>query len=337
MLSALALAESGLSVAIIDKGDAAQQASWAGGGILSPLPPWQYPDVVNALAEQSQQLYPLLCEHLKQQTGIDAQWWRCGMRVLNAEPAATRWLNANGQRFIVDNESLSLPDVAQIRTPRLGRAVRAAVMSTPTITLFEKSPVAELILRSARCSGVKLDSGDLLFAETTIIAAGAWSAGLLPDNHWQPAIEPVRGQMLLFKPEDELLHEVLLSDKRYLIPRRDGRILIGSTLEPVGFDVSTTAVAAEELRAAAIELLPELAHVPVEHHWAGLRPGSRDGVPTIGEHPDIANLHYNSGHYRNGVVLAPASAKLLAAQITSGVTRPEFTACLPSEQQVVGE
>ena len=333
LLSALELADAGLTVAVVDKGEAAQQASWAGGGILSPLPPWNYPDVVNLLAKQSQRLYPALCEQLHQQTGIDPQWWRCGLRVLNPSSAATGWLKSHGVSADVGEQSLLLPEVAQLRTPRLGQAVRAAVTSCQTIELIENQTVTRLLVSAGRCTGVQLKNGEVINATSTVIAAGAWSATLLPDEYWQPAIEPVRGQMLLYKPAEPLLTEVLLSDKHYLIPRRDGRVLIGSTLEPVGFDPSTTTAAATELQTAAERLLPALVGQPIERQWAGLRPGSPQGIPSIGPHPDIAGLHYNSGHYRNGVVLAPASAKLLTAQLTGIGTRGELAACLPDKQR----
>jgi glycine oxidase len=100
-----------------------------------------------------------------------------------------------------------------------------------------------------------------------------------------------------------------------VIPRRDGRILVGSTLEYVGFDKRTTEQGLNELQQAAVELIPDLAALPIEHHWAGLRPGSPDGVPVIGPHPDISNLYICAGHFRNGVVLGPASARVLSDQL----------------------
>jgi glycine oxidase len=107
----------------------------------------------------------------------------------------------------------------------------------------------------------------------------------------------------------------VLMDGRYVIPRNDGRILAGSTLEEAGYDKTTTAEARESLYDSALRIIPALAECPVEHHWAGLRPGSPDGIPFIGAVPGIGGLHVNAGHYRNGLVLAPASTRLLVDQL----------------------
>ena len=121
--------------------------------------------------------------------------------------------------------------------------------------------------------------------------------------------------MLLFRGPVGLVRRIVLSRDRYVIPRRDGRVLVGSTLEHVEFDKSTTPAARAELHREALRLIPALADCAVEHHWAGLRPGSPIGVPFVGEHPRIQGLYVNAGHYRNGVVLGPASARLLADQM----------------------
>jgi glycine oxidase len=118
--------------------------------------------------------------------------------------------------------------------------------------------------------------------------------------------------MVLFKSSPEVLKHIVLDQGRYLIPRRDGRILMGSTVERVGFDKRTTKAAREELVAAAIARVPALKYAELERHWAGLRPGSPDGIPYIGPHPEVGGLFVNTGHYRNGVVMGLASAQLAA-------------------------
>jgi glycine oxidase len=116
--------------------------------------------------------------------------------------------------------------------------------------------------------------------------------------------------MLVLRSQPGHISHIILKRGHYLIPRQDGRILVGSTVEETGFDRSITDLAHSELRAAAVELAPSLNECPVEHHWAGLRPGSPDGTPFIGEHPNIRGLFVCGGHFRNGIVLAPASARL---------------------------
>ena len=150
-----------------------------------------------------------------------------------------------------------------------------------------------------------------------------WAASLLPQPtadhiclattvYLEARDQPVRGQMILFKCATDFLPSMVLAGRRYAIPRRDGHILVGSTLEYCGFDKSTTENALDSLRATAAELLPDLANAPVVGHWAGLRPGSPDGIPFIGELASHPGLWLNCGHFRNGLVLAPASCRLLA-------------------------
>ena len=144
----------------------------------------------------------------------------------------------------------------------------------------------------------------------------AWPNCLL-----RPNIRPIRGQMLLFKLQPGALDTILYRKGLYLIPRRDGHVLVGSTLEDVGFDKSTDAATRQRLHAAAAELLPALADVQPVQHWAGLRPGSPDNIPIIDRHPDFDNVFVNAGHYRYGVTLAPASAELLVALMEGKTAR----------------
>ena len=145
-----------------------------------------------------------------------------------------------------------------------------------------------------------------------IITAGAWSGQLLNTIGTSLEVNPVRGQMILFMTQPGLISRIVLSNDRYIIPRRDGCVLVGSTVEHVGFNKSTTAIGLEELKYAAFELIPRLVDYSVEEHWAGLRPSSPNGVPYIGKHPTIEGLYINTGHFRNGIVLGLASAHLLA-------------------------
>ncbi|MCX8018513.1 MAG: FAD-dependent oxidoreductase, partial [Rhodocyclaceae bacterium] len=127
-----------------------------------------------------------------------------------------------------------------------------------------------------------------------------------------PDIRPVRGQMLLFHAKLDQIRRIVLYRGRYVIPRRDGRVLFGSTLEQAGFDKQTTAEAKESLYQDAVALFPVLRRAPIEDHWSGLRPGSPSGIPYIGAYPGIDGLYFNAGHFRNGLTLGPASARLMA-------------------------
>jgi glycine oxidase len=148
-------------------------------------------------------------------------------------------------------------------------------------------------------------------AERVVVAAGAWSGELLRSLDVELPVKPVKGQMILYKCAENFLTSMVLANGRYAIPRRDGHILVGSTLEFVGFDKNPTDTALDSLKASAVALLPDLAEAEVVAHWAGLRPSSPEGIPFIGPLPGFDGLWLNCGHFRNGLVLAPASCQLL--------------------------
>lgn len=329
LLTARELALAGLSVTLLERGEPGQEASWAGGGILSPLHPWRYPEAVTALAGASQAAYPDLVRALAEEGGVDPEWEPSGLLVLDPgedADAARAWAARHGVALErLDragllarepglgpdwSDGLWLPGVAQVRNPRLVKALRQAIVARG-VDLRSQRPALEIEAVGGRVSGVRTAEG-LLPAPRVVVAAGAWSAAVLGPLGTELPVEPVRGQMVLFRAEPGAVRRVVLAGARYLVPRRDGRVLAGSTLERVGFDRSTTAEARAELVEAAGRLVPGLRTFPVEHHWAGLRPGSPTGVPVIGEHPRLPGLYLNAGHYRNGVVLGPASARLLA-------------------------
>ncbi len=328
MLVARELAGAGARITVVERGEPGREASWAGGGILSPLYPWRYPAAVTALAAWSQRVFPALAETLRAESGVDPEWTRSGLLLLEADergPAkawAARW-SAHVQILSapvaaemepalasLTHAALWMPEVAQVRNPRLLRALRAS-LERRGVQVESDAEVTDFITQGDTVSGVRSTRGDFR-AGGVVVAGGAWSGRLLEKLGIPLAVTPVRGQMLLFRAPPGLVRHMVLAQGHYLVPRRDGRVLAGSTVEYVGFDKSTTKAAYAELRAAAIALVPALESAPIERHWAGLRPGSQSGVPTIGPHPRWRGLYVNAGHFRNGVVLGPASARLLA-------------------------
>jgi len=328
LLTARELIKSGLDVILLDKGRAGSESSWAGGGILSPLYPWRYPQPVLQLARIGHHVYESLAQSLQDESGFDPEWTKSGMLILdeNEAVAAKQWSDQSGischqiesprltqlePALSTDyQQALWLPDVAQVRNPRLIKTVRQSIISLG-VDLREGVEVKEVVHESGKVRGVKTNNG-LLSADRVVIAGGAWSAGMLSSLGINIKVEPVRGQMLLFKTRPGMIKQIILDQGYYLIPRRDGRVLMGSTMEYVGFDKSTTQAAFEELVMVAKNMIPDLADCEIETQWAGLRPGSPSGIPYIGEHPDIDGLYVNTGHFRNGVILAPASCQLLA-------------------------
>lgn len=327
LFTAWELAEAGADVTLLEKGETGAEASWAGGGIISPLYPWRYSDPITHLASWSQQHYPALCERLHQLTGVDPEYIVNGLLILDTEEfdSARRWAADHGCALqlvdsdviaelepglgLVPDSAIWLPEVGQVRNPRLMRAERLALPAS--VQVAERSEVLELLVKDNKAIGVRTPQ-TTLYAENTIVCAGAWTAQLLAQLGSTPKIEPVRGQMILFNAKSGDVRRIVLHSDRYAIPRRDGRTLMGSTLEYSGFQKDTTEQAKDELYRRALELFPGLRQAPIEKHWAGLRPGSPSGIPYIGVYPDIEGLYFNSGHFRNGVVLGPASARLMA-------------------------
>jgi len=328
LLTARELARAGQHVTIIDKSDLGTESSWAGGGILSPLYPWRYSAAVNVLAKWGQQYYPVLAQELRDEGGVDPQWTQSGLLVLDPYeiPAATKWARDYGMSIelldmfgtrqqepeLVFNseQSIWLPEIAHIRNPRL---LKSLVQSCQRlgVKLITQQEVNQLRQDGDCITGVVTASGELP-ADRIIVASGAWSARVLQSLGVAVAIRPVRGQMLMYRGEPGLIRHIVLLGGHYVIPRQDGRILVGSTLEEVGFENSTTGDAESELRAFATSQFPCLESLPIERHWSGLRPGSPEGIPYICPIPGYTGLYLNSGHFRNGVILGPASARLMA-------------------------
>ena len=339
LFTAYFLSETGTKVTVVDKGPMGREASWAGGGVLSPLYPWRTPLSVWALAQQGQRAYPQLAQNLLHATGIDPEWTRSGLLILDANERsdAQRWCQATATEFEILNakllselqpgldpaleSGLLLPDVAQIRTPRLIKAL-THYLAAKGVSLLECVAVQALSVTSGRITGVTTESEQLV-ADCVVVAGGAWSQQLVPESDADFEVRPIRGQMIAFNIRPDELHYITLRDDQYLIPRRDGTVLAGSTLEDVGFDKSLTEEDAKVLSAAAISMFPKLSQVPIAHHWCGLRPASASGTPYICAYPGVEGLYINTGHHRNGIVTAPASAKLLVDLMLGRQQDPE--------------
>ncbi len=328
LFSALELSDAGLRVRVIERGEVGQEASWAGGGILSPLHPWLYPEPVLELSRWAQTAYSIISKRLKLETGIDPEWARTGLLILEPESikAASAWREQSADQIeILSSENISqqypglfstgpgiiLPEVAQIRSPRLLKSL-ACLLKAKRVQIDTHTPVEKILVENNKVRGVMTRQGAIA-ADCVVVATGAWGDEISP----QPLrVPPVKGQMLLYAPSALSLTVIALQRDVYLIPRRDGRILVGSSVEDCGYDKTPTSDVRKRLRAQAERLLPGLSQVPLEHHWAGLRPGRSDLVPYVCEYPGIEGLFANIGHSRHGLLTAPASARLLADIMT---------------------
>lgn len=331
-MTALELAERGCRVTLVERGEIASQssgeASWAGAGLLFPLLPWMYADAVNRLTLTGASLYPVLCERLRSDTGIDPEYLRSGMLILPAfdQAKAMGWCAAHDVEAVSvgaatltlqspsAGNGLWLPGVGQVRPPHLLQALRRA-LQLRGITLLERTELKPLAATARMQSWETLD-GRVLQADKFVVTSGAWSFELLRANAMKLNIKPMRGQILLYRqPEKQPLQHIVYREGFYMVPRQDGLLLAGSTLEDVGFDTTTTESVKNDLSAKAEAILPALKHMPILKHWSGLRPGTPENLPTIAEHPQIRNLFLNTGHFRYGLTMAPCSAKMIAALV----------------------
>ena len=334
LTTALALVDRGESVTVLDPGHRQGISSWAGGGILSPLFPWRQDGAVNALARRSQQVYPELCRRLRERAGVDPEMRGLGMVYADFpskapvdRERARGWARDQGIEFqeldgdgLIDLEpelspvaeyGLRLPGIAWLRNPRLMRGM-SRLVNEAGAGLVDGATVLHLIQEGDAVRGVQTDRGSLR-AERVVVAAGPWSQELIRPLGIDLKVRPMKGAMLLLQSSRALIGQLVMAGSHYLIPRADNRLLVGSTVDDAGFDSRTSLGSVRALAQAAVDMVPETANLELEDYWAGLRPSSPDDRPFIGSVPGIDGLYLNTGHSRNGVVHAPASAELLAA------------------------
>jgi glycine oxidase len=320
LTSAIRLREAGASVAVFDRSDFGREASWAGAGILPPGNPDRAATPIDRLRAFGAAEFPILSAQLRESTGIDNGYRvNGGIEYLSTEDdyAINIW-SLEGIPFErLDDDRLPnatayhLPDMAQVRNPRHLKALIAQARNLD-IELFPHSGVEAWHRSAGRVTGVELANGERVGANQFLLAAGPWSERLLGPLNCRLGIHPVRGQILLLNtPHD--VGPTRIAGKRYLVPRDDGRVLVGSTEEPeAGFVKQTTPPGLAGLRAFATELVPELADAAIESGWAGLRPGSPDGLPFIGCVQGHENVFVAAGHARAGVQLSPGTARFVA-------------------------
>ena len=337
LLIAWYLTREGKRVLVIDRNIPGRESSWAGGGIISPLYPDRYP-VLKPLVQRSAAAYSLLAGELYRKTGIDPELLASGLIVLDSPQDDVGLPERNGGICLSKRELANLEpllqapatgglfygDVCQVRNPRFIAALKQA-LANERVEFLEETVATAFQSSHGELQAVLTNKGSIE-AERCVIATGAWTGDLLHRTGlWLP-IRPIRGQMIvLHSPEHRIAH-ILVHQHRYLIPRRDGRILVGSTLEYGGYSKQGTVEAAESLRRFAGTLVPSLGQEFIEHHWTGLRPGSPDEAPFIGEHPLIKRLFICAGHYRNGFATGPASALLVVDMM---LNRKEHVDSLP--------
>jgi len=333
-------------ILVIDRGRLGREASYAAAGMLVPNAENEEIDDLYRFCDDSRQMFPELAGELLSETGIDIELDRTGTlyaafttedsdhidkryelqkaagipvsrltaaETLEAEPAIAPTVRG----------SLFFPNDWQVENRRLLAALKEYAFGNG-IEVIEERAVGSLIVDGETVCGAVVGDRRLL-AEVTVLATGAWTSFIKIAGKELPfTVKPIRGQMISYKPVRRSFRHVIYSPRGYLVPRADGRILMGATVEDVGFDKTTTDDALCQLSEAAIEIAPFLANEPIAEHWSGLRPFAAGGLPVIGEVPGYEKLLTATAHYRNGILLAPLTARIMAEWIVSGTASKYF-------------
>ena len=326
------------NVTVIERGEFGKEASWAAGGILAPQVEADRVDDFFELASASRDLYPAFARALQDETGIDVQLEQTGTLYLgfteDDEQEMRRrfdwqtraglrveWLSGEDARRLEPNISahvrcaLRFPDDWQVENRSLTEALVQANQKLG-VQLIANCEIRSVRIRNKRVTGIESETTSIE-APIVVIAAGAWTSEIKTSEANSSAlIEPVRGQMLCFQIEPPLTRHVIYSSRGYLVPRRNGSLLAGSTSERVGFDKRVTEEGAVSIKSMAFEIAPGLESAAMVDSWAGFRPHAPDDLPVLGP-GDIDGLFYATGHYRNGILLTPITAEIIAEAVVN--------------------
>jgi glycine oxidase len=336
------LARRGARTVLVERAELAGEASRAAAGMVAPQAETERPGPLLPLALESRRLYPDWVESLEAESGLDVEYREDGIlyvalgaadaRVLSARAAWQRRLGLRAVRLdprearrlapvVAPHIRLAIhfPDDHRVNNERLSIAAGIAARRAGVV-VRERTRASAIRARSGRVSGVVTDHGSIA-TPVAVNAAGAWAGQVgLPVGVRELPVFPVRGQMLVLRGPPGALALPLYSRHAYLVPRLDGRVLLGSTRERAGFDKRVTMGAAAALLGAAAAVAPGLAGLSVERTYAGLRPGTPDELPILGPARDLPGLFCAAGLYRSGILLAPATAAALADLILDGAT-----------------
>jgi glycine oxidase len=348
-------------VLLVERARVGIEASSAAAGMLAPQAEADSADDFFNLCCQSRDLYPTFAAALREETGIDSELDRTGTLYLafNEHDQAEierryEWqvraglsvqkLNGGEARALEPGIServsgaLKFPNDIQVENRRLLSSLIAANEKLD-VRIAAGTAVESIRINRGSIAGVETTSG-FVSCSQIVLSAGAWCSYIkVPDALRNPAIEPVKGQMVCFDSAGvphAISRHVIYSPRGYLVPRRDGRILSGSTTEHVGFDKAVTAAGVHSILSHALEIAPRISDLPLTSVWAGLRPRAPDSLPLLGPCEEIRGLTFATGHYRNGILLAPITGELIADAIVDNVVSPALSAFSPDRFSNVG-
>ena len=340
------LAQQGLNVTVLERGRIGCEASRAAAGMLSPQGESQTPGPFFDLCLQSRSMYRKFAEELTDASGLDIEYKDEGTLFVvvrgENEEEKTKWTSwqveagLSLQRIAAEDlhkiepaltdsttTGIFLSEEHQVENRLLMDALQIT-LKRAGVTVIEGAEVSALTIVGRKITGVASGAGHFN-AGAVVLAAGAWSSRLLEPLDMNVKLIPARGQMIAVKAEKCPITRVLHSSRVYLVPRCDGRILIGATVEYGGFRKAVTVRAINELLAAAIGLVPSIREFEIVETWSGLRPDTTDHLPIIGP-SSIDNLFLATGHFRNGILLAPITGELIAELVTSGAVPDQLKA-----------
>ena len=326
-------------ITILEKGATGREASYAAAGMLAVQAETDQPDAFFEFCHNSNKLYPQFSEELRDETGVDIELDKEGTLYLAFNKADESELRRRYEwqkkaRLAVEKlsaiethklepfvspdilGSLYFPDDWQVENRQLLHALEKYA-GLNEIEIRENAEVKNLLIANNKIVGAETER-EKFPAERVVLATGAWTSLIKGAEFSSPLIKPIRGQIIVLHTAKRLFRKVIYSPHGYLVPRRDGRILVGATIEDAGFDKALSAGATAVLRETAEEIAPNLVNLKIHDQWVGLRPFAADGLPVVGEFAGVENLHIATAHYRNGILLAPITAKILADKIADG-------------------
>lgn len=323
-------------ITILERGEIGKESSFAAAGMLAPQAETDKIDDFFHLCNESNLLYPQFAKELLDETGVDIELDQSGTLYLafhksDVEEIRARyeWQRSAGlqvehltaqqikraEPFVSPDvlEGLFFPNDRQVENRKLLVALRKYA-ELNDIKIIEKSEVINILIENGKAVGAET-SDHKYRSENVIIATGAWTSLIKSGEIRMPKVKPIRGQMMSFHTAKRLFQRVIYSPRGYIVPRKLGRILAGATVENVGFEKSVTNEGIEFIRQNALEISPSLASLPLDETWAGLRPFAENGLPVLGSFPQCGKLFIATAHYRNGILLAPLTAEIMANKI----------------------
>ncbi|MDQ0268233.1 glycine oxidase ThiO [Cytobacillus purgationiresistens] len=330
------LAKRGYKVTVIEQGKIAGKASGAAAGILGAQTELTEDGPLFQLARQSRAMFPDIINELEELSGVQIGYQSRGVyKVASTENHAQKlktlvhlqtnagekaeWLNIEElkrRESAISNTLLGamyIPEDGQVQAYEFSLAFARAAM-TLGAEFYEYTSVHDFLIKDEKVQGVQTSQGDLL-SDSVIVAAGAWSSLLLEKTGLTLPVFPVKGECFSVISQKQLVKATIFSDDCYIVPKKSGRLIVGATVKPNTFDEKVSFGGISALMEKAIRLLPDIANAEWVNAWAGIRPISGDGLPFLGEHPNYKQLYIATGHFRNGILLAPVTGKLIADYI----------------------